>query len=808
MAQINGQMVAQMRQLVFYHLDNESVDTASFLAGRLVALDPRNADSLHLLSLTYLRTRRYKTAYDTAYKYGHGGRHFGCAYTLALACERLGRYREGISALEKCKTSWGARNHWNKHSETTRKHLPDAAAVLTLLGKLWRGHGDLRKSGEYFIEAHKANPFTWDAFQSLCDIGADVNVANTFRMTAEMKTAASTTTSLINGTREETQVTTQPIQPRPQEAQIPVSTPINDPFGPATKTGSEWSFQFPKIKSKGMFGSPPKATALQNWETPISNGSQGDGDVEMGGITNDLNMPFNDAPPPAPVRRSKTLSRLGFESSKDSSRLQAPSLKSLGRTNSDTTDAEETTSQSSRTTVVNKRTLSGHPSHASSDPEAAPPRRSNRLFGQLGSSKLSSSRLPTESAPIAAAKRDAELKKIKATGTKGRGTSTVGRVVSGNRKVIPPALDSKDSRAPSRTSVNIPTAPSAKPTAETVVLPDTAAIESLLSMFKQLAIGYAALAKYDSKASIKAFETVSPAQKDTAWVLGQLGKAYYEVADYAKAEECFARMMKIQPTRVEDTEYYSTVLWQLKKPVQLAFLAHTLRELDFEAPQTWCVVGNAFSLNREHDRAISCFKRAVQIDPKFHYAWTLMGHELLTNEEFDAALSSYRKGVGSERRGYAAWYGLGKCYERMSKYEEAERHFRIAASINKQHSVLFVCIGVVLERMRHPREALAQYTHAITLAPTSALPRFRRARSLMTLQLYNEALAELTELVALAPEEANVWYMLGRCHKALGNRSETVRCYTTSLNLDAKAAQYIKDAMEAIDESDEEEDSE
>ena len=57
------------------------------------------------------------------------------------------------------------------HSETSRRHIPDAAAVNALLGKLWRGHGDARRAGDYYVEAHKANPFIWEAFQGLCDLG-------------------------------------------------------------------------------------------------------------------------------------------------------------------------------------------------------------------------------------------------------------------------------------------------------------------------------------------------------------------------------------------------------------------------------------------------------------------------------------------------------------------------------------------------------------------------------------------------------------------------------------------------------------
>ncbi|TKX20764.1 bimA-like protein [Elsinoe australis] len=801
MASVATQMSAQLRQLVFYHMDNESLDNANFLAGRLVALDPRNADSLHLLALSYFKMGRYKAAHELSAKYGSTGKHLGCAYVYALSCEALEEYTDGVTALDKAKALWLGRNHWNKHSDTSRKHLPDAGMVWNLLAKLWRGHGDLHRAGECFIEAHKLNPLIWESFTGLCDIGADVNIAACFKLTSDMVESSTTVMSGANGTSEDNYTAAQAI-PMHMNGQLAVATPTNDPFITNSKTSSEWSFQFPKIKGKGMFGSPPKAVAQPSWETPTTNGNP-DEDVEMGGIEQDVLGSMRDVPPPAPVRRSKTLSRLGFDNSKDPSRLQAPSLKSFGRTHSDTTDGEDTASQTSRATTAHKRTLSGHTS-ATSD-ASSQPRRSTRFLGQLTNSKPTTRAVP-DSNNINAKREDPRKTTKPAAAAKGRGASTVGRVVSGNRKIMPPGTDAKDPRLPGRNSVSVPPVPAMKTAAETIVLPDTAAIENLLATFKQLGVGYLAQAQYDSKRSIEAYQALPIIHKDTAWVQGQLGKAYYEAAEYTKSEECFARMLKLQPSRIEDTEYYSTVLWQLKKPVQLSHLSHILKDLDYEAPQTWCAVGNAFSASREHQQAIVCFKRAVQMSPKFYYAWTLMGHELLTIENFDEAIRAYRKGVGKERRGYAGWYGLGKCFERMGKYEEAERHYRIAASINEQNHVLFICIGVVLERMKHRREALVQYTHAIQLCPTSAMGRFRKARTLMTLKLYSDALNELTELVSIAPEEANVWFMLGKCHKAQRNRGEALKCFTTALNLDAKATMYIKEAMEGIDDSDEEED--
>lgn len=529
--------------------------------------------------------------------------------------------------------------------------------------------------------------------------GAEIDVSNSFRMTSELTSAVSAA-STAQSDQDAIHAEAHTAAPLTQNNTNSTNslTPSNDPFNPA-KNGNDLiaqaqsNFLIPKIKSKSIFGNGSKPTAQQTWETPTANGTSADADVEMGGIQQEA-VPA-EGPPAAPTRRSRTaLQRLGLDAGKDSQRTRPSNLRSQAKTSSESAEADEATNAGQSKRGQHKRTISGHSAH-NTDAEGvtSAPRRSNRLFSQITGSKTTS-RVPAESGSLTAAKRD-EAKKAKATGTKGRGPAQVGRVVSGNRKIMPPNLgDAKETRAPSRSSA-MPSAPAQKQSSETAVAVEIATTESLLALFRSLGSAYYLLSRYRLPSAIEAFMALPLVHRETPWVLAQLGKAHYEAADYASAEMCFAKILKLQPTRIEDMEVYSTVLWQLKKPVQLAFLAHNLRDLDFNSPQTWCAVGNAFSLSREHEQAIACFKRATQVDPEFSYAWTLMGHELLTNEEFDAALASFRKGVGSERRGYGAWYGLGKCYERMGKWDDAERHFRIASNINPSNAVLPICIGVV-----------------------------------------------------------------------------------------------------------------
>ena len=124
-----------LTQQIIQHLDTDLPDTANFLAGRLHALEPRSAESAHLLALTYLRLHRFKAAADTAQKFGSSGRHLSCAYVFAQACLALGWNMDGTAALEKCKHAWTSK----PPKQVTQRFTPDAAACWTLLGEAMAG---------------------------------------------------------------------------------------------------------------------------------------------------------------------------------------------------------------------------------------------------------------------------------------------------------------------------------------------------------------------------------------------------------------------------------------------------------------------------------------------------------------------------------------------------------------------------------------------------------------------------------------------------------------------------------------------
>lgn len=500
--------------------------------------------------------------------------------------------------------------------------------------------------------------------------------------------------------------------------------------------------------------------------------------------------------PLAPMRKAQPAQGPGAESVADGPpKMRSNSIRSHSRSKAESDEVSNGRPPSVTHGVVErKRTVSGQaapslsnaaapiPSSTVNDP-SAPQRRSVRLFNQIRpqSGKFSV-------AGSIATREERELKrKAKATGTKGRtiNPTNVGRVVSGNRiHGDPMDVDGKEQRRPSTSQAP---APDQKPKpSSSEGAKEQEAMRWLLDLFTKLASAYFAQSHYRCQEAVQIYNSITLSQRDTPWVLSQIARAYFEQALWSDAEKIYARLKGIAPSRIEDMEQYSTCLWQLKKEVDLAFLAHETIDIDRNSPQAWCVVGNSFSVQRDHDQAIKCFKRATQLDPKFTYAYTLQGHEHIENEEYDKALSAFRSAIAVENRHFNGWYGLGKVFEKQGKYEFAEQHYRTAAGINSSNAVLLTCIGAVLEKLKNPRAALVQYTKACELSPPVAIARFKRARVLANLGQAQQALEELKMLKTIAPDEANVFFLLGKVHLMLKEKSEAVRNWTIAGNLDPK----------------------
>ncbi|KAM0515736.1 hypothetical protein ACHAPE_005815 [Trichoderma viride] len=822
-----------LRQVVYYHLDSGSYDNALFFAERYAAQDPRSSEAAYLYSLCHLRLGDYRSACDVSKPMGFRGVHLGCTWVFAQACLALEWYKDGIAALDKAKGLWSQKNTMGKHSATTRAAYPDTPAVLCLLGKLYRGYDDKKRAVSSFEEALKLNAFQWDAFKALCDMGVKVRVPNIFmasdsllqnlgqdltvvnaELSMSMSTSMTQTQSQSQSTISNSFELQQLQQPSKKSSMRPVAADMGpDPFGvsfsaadmtPMTEnmlanTESDFMSRMQNARFKLKSSSNHHQNDMEGLETPTGPPAEA-----MMSRSNNLQEP-----PHAPARRTRNAQhvdqsleapprmnhRLG--SRKNATTREKNSQEQPLEPISDTPSAHTGNSRSSVIpTTDRKRTLAGHPVSRSANMEEHATRRSARLIKPSGKPNSTATTPAAGGAPAGR-----ELKKARPPVSRmmrpGSNGSNAVRVASGNRK--PLEDHNGEGEYDEMVKARDASVPPSK-AAEHGLVKIEEALRWVMDLMKKLGSGYFLLSQFQCQEAIQALSALPAAHQSSPWVLALMGRAHYEQASYAEADKFFRRIRAQCPSRLEDMEVYSTILWHLRRETDLSFLAHELVDAAWHSPQAWCALGNAWSLARDPEQALKCFKRATQLDPKFAYGFTLQGHEHVTNEEYDKALTAYRQAISADKRHYNAYYGIGRVHQRLGAYDKALTHFQAAHVINPNNAVLVTYIGIALEKQKQIIPAVRAYSKAVELAPQAASARYKKARALLLVGQVEEARRELFILKDMAPDEGMVHYLLGQMYRGMNERQEAVRHYTIALALDPKAGPQIKEAIESFED--------
>lgn len=782
-----------LRQTVYYHLDNSSLDNALFFAERLCVQD-KTTEAVFLQAFCHLRLGDDRSAYEVSKAAGYRGTHLGCSYVFAQACLRLESWREGCKALENSKTLWASRSNVGKHTAGMRVPYPDAAACYCLLGKLYRGYDDKTKAISCFEESLKTNPLMWDAFTSLCDMGVTVRVPNLFKMNDTILHNFEQSCNFSPNDHKE--VHSHALEPLhvSKKSSRPVPQDPVDPFEPQRSTachdipsfsnlqsadsdGNEFMSKIVAARSRLANGPPPSSEGM---DTPTGHGTNVEIQTSRIGAAPE--------PPQAPMRRVRPTQTVDQEAPRMGYRLTS---KRRDRVQEAATEMPSDSATSLLKQSERKRTVSGQPVHSRpmhTDEPGAPQRRSARLNMFKQSTTKTNSGASTVGATTGR-----ELKRARApiSSRLVRPNPSVGRVVSGNRRSTEDTttMDVDHAEGP---VIKEPTIAQRLPQKPPEPEPNRTeeALKVVLDLLRRFGYGYQELSQFKCQDALRSYSTLPRAHQDTPWVLAQMGRAQYEQAAYSEAERHFRRLRILSPTRMKDMEVYSTILWHLKRETDLSFLAHELIDSAWLSPEAWCALGNAWSLAKDHEQALRCFKRATQLDPKFAYAYTLQGHEHMANEEYDKALTAFRLSVSADRRHYNAYYGIGMVYEKLGNYDKAHHHFLAASQIHPTNAVLICCIGTVLEKQKSIMAALACFTRATELAPRVAQARFRKARALLATNKLTAAHKELLVLKDLAPDDARVHFLLGKLYKAQNDKSQAVRHFTQALSLDPKVSVY------------------
>ncbi|KAI9090533.1 hypothetical protein DFS34DRAFT_346098 [Phlyctochytrium arcticum] len=323
------------------------------------------------------------------------------------------------------------------------------------------------------------------------------------------------------------------------------------------------------------------------------------------------------------------------------------------------------------------------------------------------------------------------------------------------------------------------------------------ASSEIVSELRECGEVYRAICRYDCRDAVERLAKLECTQPHSGWTLQQLAKAHYEMAKYVEAAQYFRLARDLEPWRLDGLDLFGSCLWHLREEVELAFLAQEMEALDSSASQTWCVLGNLHSLRQDHEQAIQCFERAINANKRQAYAYTLTGFEYKMKEDYESAISYFKKAILIDSRPFNPWFGLGEIFYQQENYKEAQYNYERALSINPHNPIVQFHLGTILQKCGDQR-AITYYEQAVKLDPNNALYRFRYAHALALRHQYEDALKQLLPLKSFQQIESNVYLLMGRLYKELGDLTNALLAYTKARDHRSARQDLINEAIESL----------
>ena len=212
-----------------------------------------------------------------------------------------------------------------------------------------------------------------------------------------------------------------------------------------------------------------------------------------------------------------------------------------------------------------------------------------------------------------------------------------------------------------------------------------------------------------------------------AWA--DLGSAYEEKKEYAKAIDAYNKAIRIEPGYYPSWKKLAD-LYRYKKndPARAIDTCKRAIKTDRRNHRGWYNLGEIYFDNGEFDKAIYSFKQALKIEPGAYDAWAGLGRVYWNKGELVNAVRNFKKAVEINAGLWDTWRSLGTIYLERKQFDEAVIAFKAMTGIEggragMQTAVSWLFLGDAYYKIRAYQKAIGAYKQAIKISPDFFLPR-------------------------------------------------------------------------------------
>jgi len=203
--------------------------------------------------------------------------------------------------------------------------------------------------------------------------------------------------------------------------------------------------------------------------------------------------------------------------------------------------------------------------------------------------------------------------------------------------------------------------------------------------------------------------------------------------------------------------------------------------------------GDKYYEQKEYQRALEAYNKAIKLDPKFARAHVWRGNVYRNLKDYTRALADYNTAIELNPNFADAYHNRGAVYRDLKDYTSALADYNTAIELDPQFTSAYNGRGNVYRNLKDYTRALADFNKSIDLDSKNAYAYNGRGNVYYDQKDYTRALADYNRAIELDPNFDWAYYNRGLVNKNLGNRDTAINDFKKAMDLgDQDAKKELK----------------
>ena len=197
-----------------------------------------------------------------------------------------------------------------------------------------------------------------------------------------------------------------------------------------------------------------------------------------------------------------------------------------------------------------------------------------------------------------------------------------------------------------------------------------------------------------------------------------------------------------------------------------------------------------------YPQAIECFSKAIKYFPDFpgnYTTYNYRGFAYRMTGEHEKAISDFNKAIDLDSKQATSYKYRGDTYAILKKYLEAVNDYSQAISLKPDLDQAYNSRGDIFRELGKYPEAVNDYNEVIRLKPDMEQTYNKRGDIYRQLGKYHDSVNDYSEVIRLKPDQAYPYLKRGYCYNKLGDQENTCKDFNKACELgDCRALDTIK----------------